>query len=251
MNIKQASELTGISRDMIRFYEKKGMIRPERKDNGYRDYTYPEVLRLLTINQYSAMGIRLDTIGDLMDNRDVTMFRDELDEAVKRLEEETDFLKQRLYIATQLQQMFVMLEEGKPYQISSVGPFYYYQRENVDEYASLSGYRCAQVVLRIREQEAQKDVMSEYDQGKLFVYPVDERIHHEYYPKQLMYQTTRMMPQNVDIADYPIRDILQEMNEHGYVIDGDLFMFELMGNSRNEDDEDVVAFFVPCRKVRE
>ena len=32
--IGEASELTGLSRDTLRFYEKKGLIRSERKENG-------------------------------------------------------------------------------------------------------------------------------------------------------------------------------------------------------------------------
>ena len=41
MNIKDAKALTGISEQMIRFYEKKNIIHPQRnEENNYRDDWY-------------------------------------------------------------------------------------------------------------------------------------------------------------------------------------------------------------------
>ena len=40
MNIKQASEQSGVSSPNIRFYEKEGLLTPARnRSNAYRDYT--------------------------------------------------------------------------------------------------------------------------------------------------------------------------------------------------------------------
>ena len=40
MNIKQASEQSGVSAPNIRFYEKEGLLTPARRQgNDYRDYT--------------------------------------------------------------------------------------------------------------------------------------------------------------------------------------------------------------------
>ena len=39
MNIKQAEELSGVSRQNIRFYEREGLLYPDRNpENGYREY---------------------------------------------------------------------------------------------------------------------------------------------------------------------------------------------------------------------
>ena len=47
MNIKQASEQSGVSAPNIRFYEKEGLLTPARRQgNDYRDYTAGDVLRL-------------------------------------------------------------------------------------------------------------------------------------------------------------------------------------------------------------
>ena len=52
MNIKQAEELTGVSRQNIRFYEREGLLLPERNpENGYREYTeeHIEILKKIRL----------------------------------------------------------------------------------------------------------------------------------------------------------------------------------------------------------
>ena len=39
MHIAQLEEDLGLSRASIRFYEKEGLLSPERLANGYRDYS--------------------------------------------------------------------------------------------------------------------------------------------------------------------------------------------------------------------
>ena len=44
MNIKQAEELSGVSRQNIRFYEKQGLLHPARNaENDYRTYPPADV----------------------------------------------------------------------------------------------------------------------------------------------------------------------------------------------------------------
>lgn len=50
MNIQEASKQTGISKDMIRFYEKKGLIHPKRSENHYRDYSIHDLHLLILKN---------------------------------------------------------------------------------------------------------------------------------------------------------------------------------------------------------
>ena len=50
MNIKQASEQSGVSAPNIRFYEKEGLFTPARRQgNDYRDYTAGDVRTLKLI----------------------------------------------------------------------------------------------------------------------------------------------------------------------------------------------------------
>ena len=43
MTIKDVEEQLGIDRANIRFYESKGLIKPARESNGYRDYSNEDI----------------------------------------------------------------------------------------------------------------------------------------------------------------------------------------------------------------
>ena len=63
MKIGEVANETGVSISNIRFYEKKGLLAPSRKEeSGYRDYTAEEVNRLKTILLYRKMGLPIETI---------------------------------------------------------------------------------------------------------------------------------------------------------------------------------------------
>lgn len=67
MRIKEVAELTGLTISNIRFYEKKGLISPEReKQSQYRDYTKEDVRRLKLIVLYRKMDLSIETIGELV-----------------------------------------------------------------------------------------------------------------------------------------------------------------------------------------
>ena len=63
MNIKQASEQSGVSAPNIRFYEKEGLFTPaRRKGNDYRDYTARDVRTLKLIRMLRMLDVPLPTI---------------------------------------------------------------------------------------------------------------------------------------------------------------------------------------------
>ena len=63
MNIKQASEQSGVSAPNIRFYEKEGLLTPARRQgNDYRDYTAGDVRTLKLIRMLRMLDVPLSTI---------------------------------------------------------------------------------------------------------------------------------------------------------------------------------------------
>ena len=63
MKIGEVASETGLSISNIRFYEKKGLLAPARKEeSGYRDYIAEDVKRLKTILLYRKMGLPIETI---------------------------------------------------------------------------------------------------------------------------------------------------------------------------------------------
>ena len=60
MNIGQASKTTGVSERMIRHYERVGLMPPpDRRDNGYRDYSPQSIERLRFIANARGLGFSL------------------------------------------------------------------------------------------------------------------------------------------------------------------------------------------------
>ena len=84
MLIRDLENKTGLERATIRFYEKEGLITPERRENGYRTYSKEDCDTLLKIKLLRQLGMPLDTIKSLQ--RGSTDFSTALDEQIMFLE---------------------------------------------------------------------------------------------------------------------------------------------------------------------
>ena len=68
MNTKQIEELTGITRQNIRYYERQGLLEPARDTgNAYRDYSEEDVRRLKLIKMLRMLDMPLKEIGQVLD----------------------------------------------------------------------------------------------------------------------------------------------------------------------------------------
>ena len=59
MQIGEMADATGLSRDTLRFYEKRGLLRARRSANGYRDYPPEAVEWLRYIRLAQSLGFTL------------------------------------------------------------------------------------------------------------------------------------------------------------------------------------------------
>ena len=66
MTVKELEERTGLSRANIRFYEQEGLLSPQRRDNGYRDYSGEDLTTLLRIKLLRQLEIPLEEIRRLI-----------------------------------------------------------------------------------------------------------------------------------------------------------------------------------------
>ncbi|WP_137392443.1 Cu(I)-responsive transcriptional regulator [Rhodoligotrophos defluvii] len=60
MNISQAARASGLPAKTLRYYEDIGLVRPRRRDNGYRVYGPQEVARLRFLQRARALGFSID-----------------------------------------------------------------------------------------------------------------------------------------------------------------------------------------------
>lgn len=68
--VKALAQLAGVSPRTLRWYDKIGLLQPQRGENGYRRYGPKQVDRLQQILLYRAAGMELEAIGRLLDAPD-------------------------------------------------------------------------------------------------------------------------------------------------------------------------------------
>ncbi|MBQ8519394.1 MAG: MerR family transcriptional regulator [Agathobacter sp.] len=66
MKINEIENLLGLTRANIRFYEKEGLLTPERKENGYREYSDEDIAILKKIIIFRKLGISLPEIKEII-----------------------------------------------------------------------------------------------------------------------------------------------------------------------------------------
>ncbi|MFD9701845.1 MerR family transcriptional regulator [Lentzea sp. NPDC059081] len=62
MRIKELSDRTGVAARLLRYYEEQGLLSPQRRDNGYRDYDESMVARVAQIRSLLDSGLTTEII---------------------------------------------------------------------------------------------------------------------------------------------------------------------------------------------
>lgn len=61
--VGELAKAAGVSPDTLRHYERKGLLRPQRLGNGYREYPQHALERVQMIRQALAVGFTLDELS--------------------------------------------------------------------------------------------------------------------------------------------------------------------------------------------
>lgn len=109
--IGQTASMCGVSPRALRFYEKNGLIIPDRvdKDSKYRYYSYETMRRIHTIRYMIDEGFSLSTIREILKNDDPDVLKELFWEQITETEAKIRYDKQRL---ASLHTWFRLLEEG-------------------------------------------------------------------------------------------------------------------------------------------
>jgi putative AdoMet-dependent methyltransferase len=67
MNTKSVCNRLGLTQKGLRVYEEKGLVVPDRGENGYRNYSDKDMLRLREIQLFKDLGFSLQDIKTLLD----------------------------------------------------------------------------------------------------------------------------------------------------------------------------------------
>ncbi|MBQ9083469.1 MAG: MerR family transcriptional regulator [Clostridia bacterium] len=113
MEIKEVEKLLGVSRSNIRFYEKEGLLTPERSKNNYRRYSAENVAALRKIIVLRKMGFTVEEIARMQSG--ALSLPQAASDNVLRLEEEIQRLQGALDATRELaraQTEFEQLDEN-------------------------------------------------------------------------------------------------------------------------------------------
>ncbi len=92
MRIGEIAEKTGLSISNIRFYERKGLIGPDREQNSkYRNYTDADLIRLKQILLYRKMDFSIEIISNILEEK-ITL-EDVIENQLLELENKKDSIQ--------------------------------------------------------------------------------------------------------------------------------------------------------------
>ncbi|WP_017472039.1 MerR family transcriptional regulator [Amphibacillus jilinensis] len=107
LTIGEVATLLNLSTSKIRFYEKKGLLKPHLiDDNGYRLYAYEELDTLEMITVFRKMNLSIHEIKDILDQKNTYNFNSILDKVEQQANEEITQLKQTLRFINKLRSHF-------------------------------------------------------------------------------------------------------------------------------------------------
>ncbi len=100
MKIKEVEELLSVSRANIRFYEKEGLLTPNRETNNYRDYSEENIKELKKIILFRKLGFTIEEIKKLQKGE--INLKEASADNIARLESEIESLKGALNLTQKL-----------------------------------------------------------------------------------------------------------------------------------------------------
>lgn len=101
MKIKEVEIMLDISKATIRFYEKEGLLTPQRNDNSYRDYSQEDIERLKKIVILRKIGISVEDIRNILN--DTLSLQDALTHTIEDLNNQIKEIEGAIKVCTIMQ----------------------------------------------------------------------------------------------------------------------------------------------------
>ena len=102
MTIKEVEQLLEVPRATVRFYEKEGLVSPDRGGNGYRDYADEDIEKLRKIIILRKIGMSLEDINDVFDGK--RSLKEVLDTNITKLQKQMDELKGAMILSEKMKE---------------------------------------------------------------------------------------------------------------------------------------------------
>ncbi len=86
--IGEICKLYNLGPDSIRYYEKKGLIFPGRRENGYRVYSIEDIWRLNIIKDLRKLNFSIKQIGEYLEHRSIDITIDLMEKEIRLIQKE-------------------------------------------------------------------------------------------------------------------------------------------------------------------
>jgi len=95
--IGQVAKFLGVSRDTLKFYEEKGLVKPQQNsENGYRTYNHFDIYDITTINFYREIDFEIKKIQELRKGKSIEGIQSMLGEKEQEVLEQIAYKKLQL-----------------------------------------------------------------------------------------------------------------------------------------------------------
>lgn len=92
--IGQVAKFLGVSRDTLKFYEKKELLNPKQSsENGYRKYNHLDIYDITTVNFYREIDIEIKKIQELRKSKSIEGIQSLLEEKEQEVLEKIEYNK--------------------------------------------------------------------------------------------------------------------------------------------------------------
>ena len=237
MNIKNAKQLTGISEQMIRFYEKKKIIQPKRDlENGYRLYTNHEIFLMVLARSYNSLGIPLNNVLDYIHPIDFMQLSKNLESSIEDLKKQEKWIKQKIIYAQDLSSIFIDLSNHVEFSILQFDILYFYPNStNQDQkYSDMFKYvEVSRAVLRVDRNILDGDIYPN-DIGVLITTNIeDSEVNPIIYRNVSLIRFYKETPVSEVIPPSGIHELFNKVQELGYTTIDDCFIYQIAEKTGN------------------
>lgn len=246
MNIEEASRACGISKDMIRFYEKKGLIRPGRNPaNDYRDYQVRDLRRLVLIRQYNAMGVPLSEIRELLDGKNQDSGLLSVRQAIRKKKEDLWLLEAQLAALEDMESLLQAVSDGSMITQGIRKRMYFVLSDNVNTLEKIYPYESAARAVCIVDGLENGDHGCIYRFGFAFFRKPPTAGDFEVIEQHLFVRAAAMVPADHNVSGERLLSIRQDLIRKGYAPGCSCSVYQVLMPSRERADEVMAAVEFP------
>jgi len=136
--IGDVARILGISTDLIRYYEEKGVVSPAKNpDNRYREFDTWDINYLIDCLWYKQFGFGIEQIAHMVTDFSYPSLLETFEERTESLRDE---IRRKELLLERIEQFKQKLEDTKNYvgicELRRNAPFYYYINRSGGEYDS-------------------------------------------------------------------------------------------------------------------